>query len=289
MIPFILSTDSGCDLTAEYCREHDISVLPMEYEIDSVRYYDSMRPEDTAALYQKMEAGAVVHTSSVNIADYLRYFEPLLDSGFPIIHITLGSGISCSYQNALLAKQELELTHPGMQLSIIDSLGASLVYGMQVIHACRLRDQGVCAEDAVRELLEYRHHISPYYTTGNLEYLHRGGRVSRGGLFIAKTLNIWPILNLNAAGELKVIDRAKGRRRAYAQIRSHIAQFVEHPETQTLYVCHANVPEQAKEFAEYLQKELGFRDIFYAQIGTTIGAHTGPGLVSAFFYGKPRR
>lgn len=289
MKPFLLSTDSGCDLPGAYCSAHDISVLPMEYEINSERFYETMRPEDTIEMYRKMEAGAVVHTSSVNIADYLRYFELLLAQGLPVIHIALGSGISSSYQNALLAKQELELTRPEAKLFIIDSLGASLVYGMQVIHAAKLRDDRVDAEAAVQELLEYRHHISPYYTTGNLEYLYRGGRVSRGGLFIAKTLNFWPILNLNAAGELKVIDRARGRSRAYAQIRDHIAAFVEQPEEQTLYICHSDAEEQAKEFAEYLQTELGFRDIFFTQIGAVIGAHTGPGLISAFFYGKPRR
>lgn len=289
MKSFLLSTDSGCDLPAALCREKEITVLPMEYEINSERYYETMRPEDLALFYQQMEAGAVVHTSSVNIADYLRYFEPLIAQGQPVIHICLGSGISSSYQNALLAKQELELTHPDVKLYIVDSLGASLVYGMQVLHAAQLRDEGVSAEDALENLLEYRHHISPYYTTGNLEYLYRGGRVSRGGLFIAKTLNIWPILNLNASGELKVIDRAKGRRRAFAQICAHIAEFVENPETQTLYICHSDASEMAREFAEMIQKEFGFRDIFYAQIGATIGAHTGPDLVSAFFYGKPRK
>lgn len=288
MKPFILSTDSGCDLPAELCREKEIAVLPMEYEINSERFYETSRPEGLAEFYRKMEEGAVVHTSSVNVADYLRFFEPLLTQGLPIIHIALGSGISSTYQNALLAKQELELTHPDAQLFIVDSLGASLVYGMQVLHAAGLRDNGVSAEAAFEELSEYRHHISPYYTTGNLEYLYRGGRVSRGGLFIARTLNIWPILNLNAAGELKVIDRAKGSRRAYAQICSHIRNFVIKPEEQTLYICHSNVPDKAQEFAEFLQAELGFRDIFYTQISATIGAHTGPGLVAAFFYGKER-
>ncbi|MCQ2419433.1 MAG: DegV family protein [Clostridia bacterium] len=289
MKPFLLSTDSGCDLDAALCREMDISVLPMEYEINSERFYETSRPEELAAFYQKMAEGAVVHTSSVNIADYLRFFEPMLDQGLPIIHICLGSGISSSYQNALLARQELELTRPDAKIYIVDSLGASLVYGMQVLHAAQLRDEGVRAEDVFEDLLEYRHHISPYYTTGNLEYLYRGGRVSRSGLFIAKTLNIWPILNLSASGELKVIDRAKGRRRAFSQICTRIAEFVEDPEAQTLYICHSDAPEMAREFAEMIQKQFGFRDIFYAQIGATIGAHTGPGLVSAFFYGKPRK
>lgn len=289
MKQFIISTDSGCDLSGSFCKELDVVCLPMEYEMDNQRFHETMEPADLQSFYDKMAAGAVVHTSSINIADYLRFFEPLLQQHLPIVHIALGSGVSGSYHNALLARDELLAAHPDMELYIVDSLGASVVYGMQVIRAAQLRSEGSSAKQCAEDLLEYRHHISPYYTTGDLEYLYRGGRVSRGGMIIAKTLNIWPILNLSAEGELKVIDKARGRKKAYEKICAHISEFVEDPQSQTLYVCHSNVPEQAKEFAEAIQKQFGFRDIFYTYIGATIGAHTGPGLVSAFFYGKKRK
>lgn len=288
MYPFLITTDSGCDLSGDYLRELGVLCLPMEYEMDGQRCYETMNPADLQAFYHKMANGTVVHTSAVNIADYLRFFEPLLARKLPIVHIALGTGVSGSYQNAMLAREELLAAHPDMDLTVIDSLGASMVYGMQVIKAAELREGGMDARQCVEYLLEYRHHVTAFFTTGNLEYLYRGGRVSRGGMLIARTLNIWPILNVSSKGELKVVDKARGRKKAYQKIIDHIAARVENPQEQTLYICHSNVIDEAREFAEEIRQQLGFKDIFYTYIGATIGAHTGPGLVSAFFCGNNR-
>ena len=137
--------------------------------------------------------------------------------------------------------------------------------------------------------MELRHRANPYYTTGDLEYLYRGGRVSRAGLVIARALNIWPILNLNDKGELKVIEKCRGRKKTYERIIEIIREDVVDPASQTLYISHADVLEEATRFAEQIKAAVGFKDIFYSTIGATIGAHTGPGLVSAFYFGHPRK
>lgn len=289
MSKFIIATESGCDLPLAYCQAHEIHILHMGYQLDGVNYIESMLEEDLHDFYAKMAAGAKTSTAAANVGDYLEFWTPLIALGQPIVHIAMGSGISCSYQNALLAREQLVAEHPELELHVIDSLGASLVYGMQAIKAVELRDSGMNAADCAEYLLEYRHHVSPYYTTGNLEYLYRGGRVSRAGMVIAHTLNIWPILNLNDKGELKVVDKCRGKDKTYRKIRSHIAEYCENPTEQTLYIAHSNAPEEAKVFAEGIRAEFGFRDIFYSNIGSTIGAHTGPGLVAAFFYGKSRK
>lgn len=289
MAKFILATDSGCDLSAEYCEQHDIPVLLMHYTMDGKNCTDTMRAEDQKAFYQMMEQGSVARTSAANVSDYLEFWEPLLERGLPIVHLTLGSGISGTYQNACLAHEQFLTMHPEAMISVVDSLGASLVYGKMVIEAAQLRDAGQTAEECVAWLEAHKHNITPYFTTGTLEYLYRGGRVSRAGMVIARALNIWPILNLNDLGELKVIDKCRGKKRNYEKIMNYIAEDVIDPQDQTLYVSHAAAFEEAKAFAEQVRDAIGFRDIFYSQIGATIGAHTGPGLVSLFYSGHPRK
>ncbi|MBQ3356366.1 MAG: DegV family protein [Oscillospiraceae bacterium] len=289
MNSYILSTDSGCDLTLATAQELDVHVLRMQYEIDGQSYTETMHEEDLAVFYQKMKDGAQAHTTAINIEDYISFWKQLLDAGKPIVHISLGSGISSSYQNAVNARSLLLEAYPDAQIYVIDSLGACMSYGLLVIDAARLRDEGVTPDECVRQIEAKRLSCNAIYTTGDLEYLYRGGRVSRAGAIISKTLNIWPILNLNDKGELRVIDKCRGRTRAYRRVAEMIHELAIAPEKQTLYLCHSNAPEAVEAYKAAILALTPFRDVFISQIGTTIGAHTGPGLVTAFYYGKDRQ
>lgn len=289
MRKFIVATDSGCDLSRAVCQANDIYTLLLKYTMDGEAHVDTMEPEDLASFYRKMAAGARVHTSAANMNDFLEFWTPLLAQGLPIVHIAMGTGISSSYQNALLAREQLLSEHPEAELTVIDSLGASLSYGMLVLDAVKLRDSGATPAECVAYVEERRHRANPYYTTGDLEYLYRGGRVSRAGLVIARTLNIWPILNLNDKGELRVVEKSRGRKKTYERIIEIIRKDAIDPTEQTLYICHADALDEARAFAEQIRDALGFKDIFYTTIGATIGAHAGPGLVAAFYYGHPRQ
>ncbi len=289
MPKFIVATESGCDLSLEFCQQREIYALKMKYTMDGEIQTDTMRPEDLKVFYRKMAEGSSVHTSAANMSDYLDFWTPLLDKKLPIVHVAMGTGISSSYQNALLAREQLLSEHPDAVIYVVDSIGASLSYGMLALDAARMRDEGATPEECVAWLENQRHHANPYYTTGDLEYLYRGGRVSRTGLVIARALNIWPILNLNDKGELKVIEKSRGRKKTYDRITEIIKEDAVDPASQTLYISHADALEEATRFAEQIKSEVGFKDIFYSTIGATIGAHTGPGLVAAFYYGHDRK
>lgn len=286
---FIVATDSGCDLSESLCREHEIHTLLFRYVMDGETHTDTMRPEDLKLFYKKMAEGARVHTSAANVSDFIDFWESLSNRKLPIVHICLGSGISCSYQNAMLAREQFLSEHPDETLYVVDSLGASLSYGMLALDAVRIRDNGGTAEQCVAWLEDHRHCANPYYTTGDLEYLYRGGRVSRAGLTIARALNIWPILNLNDKGELKVVEKCRGRKKTYDRIVQIIREDVIDPAEQTLYICHSDALAEAEQFAQQIKDALGFKDVFYTCIGASIGAHAGPGLVAAFYYGHPRK
>ena len=171
---FVFATDSGCDLTADVCRERAIYPLMMRYEMDGADCVDTMRPEDLHNFFTKMGNGSVVHTSAVNVGEYLAFWPELLKHHLPIVHLTMGSGISGTYQNALLARDQFLQDHPEAELYVVDSLGASMSYGMLALAAADLRDEGKTAQEAVAWLEENRLLACPYYTTGDLSYLYRG-------------------------------------------------------------------------------------------------------------------
>lgn len=285
---FIVTTDSGCDLPYSLLKERGIIPFPIKYELDGKIYEDTMLHEDCKKFYDDMRSGANPKTSQINIAEFVDFWRPLAEKGLPIVHIALGSGISGTYENGLTAVKLLQEQLPEAKIHLVDSTLASVGYGMLALKAADIRDEGRSAEECVSWLDENKAKINTYYTTSDLTYLYRSGRVSRTGMMIAHALNINPILRLDFEGHLLVAERIRGRRNTIKRLHEIISEVVEKPEEQVLYICHSDIPEEAREFGEGLKNEFGFKDVYYTYIGMTIGSHAGPGLMAAFFYGKPR-
>lgn len=288
MAPFILSTDSGCDLTKKLAKDNHIEILPMTYSIDETYYTDTMDSNDLAIFYQKMTEGSVPKTASVSIGAYIDHFKKIAKNGLPILHLTLGSGISGTYSNGLQAVEMLKNEGFENEIILIDSNCASLGYGLMVLEAAKMRDEGKSAEEVAKYIDDIKFGVSPYFTTPDLTYLYRGGRVSKTSMVIAHALGIRPILNLDHEGRLGVCDKVRGERQCWDKMAQHINSMVVNPAAQTLYVSHSLTPDLAKKLAEHLKEKVGFKDICYTEIGTIVGAHTGPGLVAVFFHGKER-
>lgn len=288
-VPFVISTDSGCDLSIELCKEKGIIPLFMNYIDGENAVVDTMQQADIVKFYKRMEDEAkMFKTSAVNIQEAYDFLKSLLKYNKPIIHISLGSGISGTYNNFVAAKEMLDEKYPGHEIYLIDSTSASLGYGILALEAAKMRDEGKNIIEVKEYLESVKRGINPYFTTNTLTYLARGGRVTKIASIFGNVLSIKPILRLDFDGHLLVHTKGHGKTNTYKKMLEAIKEQVENPENQTLYVSHSNAIESAVEFAEMVKKELGFKDIFYSYIGSIIGSHTGPGLIAVFFYGKNR-
>lgn len=286
---FIISTDSGCDLSIDVCNK--IGVIPylMKYSNEQKEYIDTMKQDDIVHFYKKMELeSATYKTSAINVQEAYDFLKDLTKYKKPIIHICLGSGISGTYNNFVNAKQILDEKHPGSIIYLIDSTCASLGYGLLVLEAAKLRETGKTPLEIVQYLESVKRGVNPYFTTNTLTYLARGGRVTKIASIFGNVLSIKPVLRLDYDGHLLVHTKGHGKVNTYRKMIDSIKNQVINPEEQTLYVSHSNAIESAIEFGEMLKKELGFKDIYYSYIGSIIGSHTGPGLIAVFFHGKDR-
>ncbi len=288
MSKFIVAIDSGCDFSIDLCKKYDIKPLFMQYEKEGELIVDTMMPQDMKVFYEEMAAGKVIRTGAINIASYLSFWESLLPLGLPILHITLGSAISGTYSNALLAREEFEAEHKDAKIVVVDSKIASSGIGLIAMEAVAFRDSDKTVDECAEHLEKMRSTVHALFTTDDLTYLYRGGRVKKTSMVIAHALGILPILHLNAAGELKVCDKCRGRKATYANILEKATNLAINPEQQTLYISHADNLPEATNLGMMLSEKLGFKNVVYNFIGSTIGAHTGPGLVAVFFSGKER-
>lgn len=278
---FYITCDSSCDLPIDFIKRNDIKLVPIKYIQNDVEYADNMEFDDKNAFYKRYREGQLSKTGSYNGDDVEEIWN---STGEPILHICLSSGLSKCYEHCVMKAQKMK-----KEVKVVDSLFACLGAGMIVIKAVELRDKGLSLEETFNELEEYKYCINTNYTTHTLEYFYRGGRLKKGKYLIGKLLHINPIMKMDAEGKLYIDKKCHGTKKSESEIIDDIKEKAINPSEQTLYICHADCLEKAKELGERIQKEVGFKDLYITLMGPTIASHTGPDLRAYFFEGPDRR
>ena len=290
---FVLSCCSTADLTKEYFEKRDIHYVCFHYELDGVSYPDDLGqtiPFDE--FYQRMVDGAETKTAQVNIQEYLEYFTPFLEQGKDILHLTLSSGISGSYNSAVNAANIARERYPDRKIYIVDSLGASSGFGLIMDKLADLRDEGMDI-DAVhawaQENVLNMHH---WFFSTDLTFYIKGGRVSKTAGFVGTVLGICPLLNMDAEGHLTPREKIRSKKRVIAETLKKMEQNAEGglDYSGKCFISNSACYEDARTLADLIEAKFpklnGKVEIF--SVGTTIGSHTGPGTVALFFWGKKR-
>lgn len=246
--------------------------------------------EIAKSFYADMRAGLEAHTSLIPEARFVEELSPTLEEGKDAVLITMASGISGSYQQAVAAGKELEKRYPGRKVYVVDSANASLGQGLLAIKAADLRDMGESAEACAEWLKSNAYKMNSYVTVEDLKYLRRGGRISMAAAVAGTLLGIKPLLRADGSAlpKLSVYGKARGRKKAIAALVEAFDKYVIRPESQTIAIAHADCEEEAEELAETLRQH-GANDIIVEYYDLCTGSHIGPGTIALFFMGEDRR
>lgn len=290
---YILSCCSTADLTKEHFLNREISYICFSFELDGVRYADDLgesMPFDK--FYQAMEDGAGTKTSQVNVAEYEEYFEGFLKEGKDVLHISLSSGISGSYNSACVARDILAERYPERKLYIVDSLAAASGYGLMMDDLADLRDAGKTIDELHTWIEENKLKMHHWVATTELKYLVRGGRLSKAAGVVGGILNICPIINVDVNGRLQAGQKVRGKKKAIEEL---VKMMEQHAEGGNNYSGKCYISQSAR-----MEEALALKDLIEARfpklidkveintIGTVIGSHTGPGTFVVFFWGEKR-
>ncbi len=293
MSDYVLSCCSTADLSEEQMKARDIHYVCFHYELDGKQYPDDLGksiPFDK--FYEAMANGAETKTSQVNVSEYLEYFEGFLKEGKDILHLTLSSGISSSYNSAMVAMIELTAKYPKQKIYVVDSLAASGGFGLLMDKLADLRDEGKSIEEVHTFAEAHKLELNHWFFTSDLTFFIKGGRVSKVSGFFGTVLSICPLLNVDYEGHL--IPRMKVRTKKKV-IRETLDKMIELADggldySGKCFITQSACMEDAKELAGLVEKTFPKLNgkVVINHIGTTIGAHTGPGTVALFFWGKRR-
>ena len=290
MEKYAILTDSTCDLVPAQAREHDIIILPMGFTVGDRHYlhYPDERELSIREFYALLRTGIVPGTSAVSPGDWQEAVEREFAAGRDALIITFSSALSCAWQNAVIAAENLTAKFPSRRVKVIDSLCASLGQGMFVLMAAELRARGVAFEEAVTQLEINKMHVCHWFTVADLGHLRRGGRISRTTAVVGTALGIKPILHVDNEGRLVGVDKSRGRHRAVMELLHRMEKTAIEPARQTIYISHADCREDADTLADEIKKRFGVEEIVINFVGPIAGGHAGPATLALFFLGKER-
>lgn len=280
-------TDSCCDFTPEKYRELGLEALPLSVTYRG-RTYDDRNDETLKELYDGLRAGEVATTAAVNPARWESAMLPILAAGKDVYIMAFSSGLSTTYQSAVIAAEELAEQYPNRKILVSDTLCASLGEGLLVWYACKKRDEGLSMEQLHDWVEENKLHLCHWFTVNDLMYLKRGGRVSAATALLGTALNIKPILHVDDEGHLINVDKVRGRKTSIAALAEKVAQLGGNYDNRVMFISHGDCLADAQALAEILKTRFGVEEVYINYVGAVIGSHSGPGTLALFFMGDHR-
>ncbi len=280
---FHIISDGSCDLPPELVQEKDITVVPFYVSFDDEHYLKEGVEIGIRDFYQQMvdKKGVYPKSSMPSIQDYEEVFLPFAEAGIPVICTTKFSG---SMQSALGARDLLLERYPQAEITVIDATVNTVLQGLYVLEAARMRDEGVSYPDAVARLEEIKHTGRIFFTVGNMEYLKHGGRIGKVASLAGSVLDIRPVITLKQ-GEIFPSGVDRGRKRTLKKVMDLLLGYLQESalsiERYSIVVGYGYDQEEGAAFRDQalaaLQKKgYDIETIPLYQIGATIGVHTGP-------------
>jgi len=293
MSSYVLTCCSTADMPKTYFEERNIPYVCFHFIMDGKEYADDLGVSMSfPEFYQRITDGATPTTSQVNVEQFIEFFEPFLAQEKDILHVTLSTGLSGTFNSANIAKQELMDKYPDRTILIVDSLGASSGYGLLMDIAADMRDRGDSLANIHGWLESNKLHLHHWFFSTDLTSYYRGGRISKTSQIVGTVLNICPLLNMDNTGHLIPRTKYRGLKRITKEI---VQRMEEHAKNGREYggkcfISNSACYEAARGVADLVEATFPnlAAPVMINSVGTVIGSHTGPGTVALFFLGDER-
>lgn len=291
---YILSCCSTVDLPLENLKARGVYVKNYKFTIsDKVFEDDGGKSISYKEFYQAMRDGAVTKTSQINVEEFTEYFRDLLKRyDTDILHLSMSSGISGTFNSARLAAESLKEEFPKRRVVVLDSLCISGGYGFLIEWLCDLKESGYTFDDLIKFADENKLRIHHWFYSTDLTFYVKGGRISKVSGLIGSILKICPVMNVNIEGKLIPRIKTLGKKKALFTTIERMAALADGGVDYSgrCIINHSDCLEDALLLKNAVEERFSLlKDkIEMTDIGTTIGCHSGPGTVAVYFLGARR-
>lgn len=289
---FDIIVDSASNLTEDLVTRFDIRIISNICHIDGVEYncYEPGRidEEDGAFFYNKLREGADITTSLISPGVLMKTFKESLDNGKDVMFICMSSGLTGTYQSAVIASEDIQDAYPDRRCLVIDSMSASLGEGFLAIKAAKMRSEGCPIDEVYQWIEDNKFKMRHIFTVDDLKYLKKGGRISGAASLVGNVLNIKPILYATDYGTIDLHATVRGKKKAIKALLNDLFAYIDIASNDMIGIAHCD----CKDEADYLENEISnvYPDIEIINkvYDRCSGTHVGPGALCIFFMGKDR-
>lgn len=287
MANYQIITDSGCDLLDSQLQQWNVRCVPL-----NLLFRGEVRPDSVSngivEMYDALRNGETASTSAINPERWRQEIESVLQQGQDALVMVFSSGLSTTYQSAVIAADELAESYPQQKIRVVDTLCASLGQGLLVWYACQKRDIGLSLDETADWLEQTKLHMCHWFTVDDLGYLKRGGRISAATALMGTMLKIKPVLHMDDEGHLINVSKARGRKASIDALVAKMKATALPGRNDTAFICHGDCLEDAQYLEQQIREHCGVKDVFIGYIGAVIASHSGPGTLAVFFLGEQR-
>ena len=279
-------TDSCCDLTQQQYDALGVACVPLSVVYKGESHSNFSDPAAVKAFYDELRSGVTASTSAVNPDGWAEQMEQALKAGMDVLVLAFSSGLSTTYQSAVIAAKDLQEVYPDRKILVVDTLCAALGQGLLVWYACKKRDEGMDIQALYNWVEEHKLSICHWVTVDDLSHLKRGGRISATTAMVGTMLNIKPIIYVDNDGHLINTAKVRGRKAAMELLATKLEETA--TDKDIAFIAHGDCPEDAAALEKLIREKYGVKEVITGYVGPVIGAHTGPGVLVVFFMGTHR-
>lgn len=279
---FCIITDSASDVSEELKKEYNLYVMPTPVTIEGVDYFDeeTIFPDQ---FYQIQAEGKDIKTYHISQYMFEEHFKPFAQRGDEVLYICFSTGIAGTFQAANLAYEEVKEEYPDFEMTIIDSKCASVGYGLVVEHLLRMQRNGAPKELLIEAAHFFCEHMEHAVTVQELDYLFKGGRLSKTSFLAGTVLDIKPIIVVDENGSLKAVEKMRGWKKAQKRILDMVGEKGKDLENQVVGMCYGTDKESYDAVKAQLIEKYHVKGVMDGRVGCAIGAHTGPTILAITF------
>ena len=290
---YVITCCSTVDLPKEYFEKNNIPYACYHYMMDGEEYLDDLGQSiPYSEFYRRIDGGSMPTTSQINITEFMAFFEPFLQEGKDILHLSMSSGISGTCNSAMNAKEELLAKYSDRTIKVVDSLAASSGYGLLLDKLVEMRDAGKSLEEVYLFAEDNKLKLQHWFFSTDLTHFKRGGRISATAATLGNILNLCPLMNVDYVGKLIVRQKIRGKKKVIAEIVNKMIELAEGGKDYNgkCFISCSACEEDARKVADLIEETFPNLNgkVEINSIGAVIGAHTGPGTVALFFWGEKR-
>ena len=251
---FKIITDSASDLPKEIIEKYQLHVIPTPVTINGTDYFDgkTIFPEQ---FYKIQAEGADIKTYHINQYMFHENFEPYAKAGDEVLYLCFSTGIAGTFNAANLAKEELQEEYPDFKITIIDTKCASMGFGLAVEKVLRMQANGAPKELIIEAAQYFCSHMEHIVTVETLEYLYKGGRLSKTSAVLGGVLDLKPIIEINQDGALVATEKIRGRHKSLKRCVELVGERGVELDKQIISVVHGNDPETCEKVCAMLEEK----------------------------------